>query len=161
MTLSDKLPTINLGIGGIIVTRDPCVISTVLGSCVSVCLHDPSTGWAGMNHYMLPFAMNGKMDNIGRFGRTSVPELIRQIKASGANLGKMTARVFGGGQVLASFSSFHHISGNNVTEAFEQLKAAGIQVVGKDVGGERGRKVFFNTEAGSVLVREVSNRTSL
>lgn len=32
--------------------------STVLGSCVAVCLLDPLVGVAGMNHFMLPEAPN-------------------------------------------------------------------------------------------------------
>ena len=36
------------------VLSEPGEITTVLGSCVAVCLYDPQSGVGGMNHFMLP-----------------------------------------------------------------------------------------------------------
>ena len=36
------------------VSRSDEAISTVLGSCVSACVRDPTRGLGGMNHFMLP-----------------------------------------------------------------------------------------------------------
>ena len=36
------------------VTARDLMIVTVLGSCVSACIRDRSTGFGGMNHFMLP-----------------------------------------------------------------------------------------------------------
>ena len=40
--------------GYILIASKPTVISTVLGSCVSVCLYDRKRGAGGMNHFQLP-----------------------------------------------------------------------------------------------------------
>ena len=40
--------------GQVFVTREPIVISTILGSCAAVCLWDRHKKAGGMNHYLLP-----------------------------------------------------------------------------------------------------------
>jgi chemotaxis protein CheD len=40
--------------GEFYVTPHDEVLTTVLGSCVSVCMRDPDTGVGGMNHFLLP-----------------------------------------------------------------------------------------------------------
>lgn len=46
---------IHVGQGEHLVTSDPnVVLSTVLGSCVAMCLRDPVAGVGGMNHFLLP-----------------------------------------------------------------------------------------------------------
>ena len=40
--------------GEFFVSREPMVVYTVLGSCISACVRDPIAGVGGMNHFMLP-----------------------------------------------------------------------------------------------------------
>ena len=40
--------------GEFFVSREPMVVYTVLGSCISACIRDPIVGVGGMNHFMLP-----------------------------------------------------------------------------------------------------------
>lgn len=40
--------------GEFFVSREPMVVYTVLGSCISACIRDPIIGAGGMNHFMLP-----------------------------------------------------------------------------------------------------------
>ena len=44
------------------VTVENEIIVTVLGSCVSACIHDPIRGIGGMNHFMLPASQQGDED---------------------------------------------------------------------------------------------------
>lgn len=46
---------VHVGQGEHHVTSDPnVVLSTILGSCVAMCLRDPYAGVGGMNHFLLP-----------------------------------------------------------------------------------------------------------
>ena len=37
------------------ISEDPrVVLTTMLGSCIAACLHDPAAGVGGMNHFLLP-----------------------------------------------------------------------------------------------------------
>lgn len=53
---------ITLNIGDIVVTREPFLLETTLGSCVAVCLWDKELKIAGMNHYMMPYWLNTLRD---------------------------------------------------------------------------------------------------
>lgn len=161
MTEPTELKKVNLGIGGIFATSEPAEVTTVLGSCVSVCLFDESKGVAGINHYMLPRPHEGRLKDLGRFGELSIPELIEQMKRLGANVGRMTAKVFGGAKMLAQFSNFGGISEANIEVALEILKRQQIRVVATDVGGTRGRKIMFRTDTGRVFVRQVGTKEEL
>ena len=54
------MPRVYLSPGEIIATRDPIVVQTTLGSCVSVALRDPLTGFAAMCHAAMPEAPDDK-----------------------------------------------------------------------------------------------------
>ena len=44
--------------GEFFVSREPMIVYTVLGSCISACIRDPIAGVGGMNHFMLPVPRN-------------------------------------------------------------------------------------------------------
>ena len=46
---------VHVGQGEHFITSDPnVVLSTILGSCVAMCVRDPLAGVGGMNHFLLP-----------------------------------------------------------------------------------------------------------
>jgi len=45
------------------------VISTILGSCISICLWDPAAEVGGMNHLLLPEMSDGAGGSAGAKGR--------------------------------------------------------------------------------------------
>ncbi|HEX2224465.1 MAG TPA: hypothetical protein VHN15_09685, partial [Thermoanaerobaculia bacterium] len=40
--------------GQLLVSPDPCRITTILGSCIAVCLWDPAVHMGGLTHFILP-----------------------------------------------------------------------------------------------------------
>ena len=80
--------------GEFFVSREPEVLTTVLGSCVSACIRDKQLGIGGMNHFMLPDAdMGAAVDQAtaGRYGNHAMQFLIDGI----VSLGRFRARRFG------------------------------------------------------------------
>ena len=59
----------------------PHRLSTVLGSCVAVCLWDQRLKFGGMNHYMLPM-WNGAGLASPKYGNIAIPKLIEQMNAT-------------------------------------------------------------------------------
>jgi chemotaxis protein CheD len=82
-------------VGQIHVDSAPHAISTVLGSCVAVCLYDSTLGIGGMNHYLLPF-WNGNGLQSPKFGNIAIPKLIESMMIKGSNPKTMQAKIFGG-----------------------------------------------------------------
>jgi chemotaxis protein CheD len=87
--------------GQLAIAREPTAITTVLGSCVAVCLHDPVTRIGGMNHFLLPFHV--ERERSPRFGTVAVPQLVDEVVRAGASRASLVAKVFGGGSVISAF----------------------------------------------------------
>lgn len=130
---------------------EPTAITTVLGSCVAVCLFDPVARVGGMNHFLLPHHV--ERERSARFGNVAVPQLIEAVVAAGASRGALVAKLFGGASVLGAASGGRRLGEENVALALQLLEGAGVPVLDRDVGGDRGRKLVFVTDDGTAWVR--------
>ncbi|MBI5068919.1 MAG: chemotaxis protein CheD [Deltaproteobacteria bacterium] len=139
--------------GNVHSASEPTAITTVLGSCVSVCLYDPRARVGGMNHFLLPNPVN--RERSARFGNVAMEELVEAVTRLGASLGSLRAKVFGGAAVLGTTrpSSKLHLGEENARLALGALLDLGIPMVDGDVGGNRGRKVVFFTDDGTAWMR--------
>jgi chemotaxis protein CheD len=135
--------------GRLLVSAMPAAITTILGSCVAVCLWDPRRGVGGMNHFMLPMANGGAASSSARFGPAAMEQLVESMRDAGARLPLLRARVFGGSCMFAEMQSSAHLGQKNADVALDFLKRRGIEVVQAEVGGNRGRKLIFHTDEGT------------
>ncbi len=139
--------------GHLHVSLVPCTMTTILGSCVAVCLWDPVSRVGGMNHFLLAHHPPAEIDS-ARYGDSATDMLISAAARAGGSLGRLQAKLFGGACVLGKVAAgTQHLGLKNVMVARERLAAHGIRVVGEDVEGPRGRKIHFQTLDGVVLVR--------
>lgn len=143
--------------GAVAVHSQEHLITTVLGSCVAVCLWDPYTGTGGMNHYMLPL-WNGEGLPTPRYGNIAIDRLIKRMYALDCRKENIVAKVFGGANVLPTTSGMLTVGDRNIMLADQLLQEYEIPVVVADIGGTCGRKVIFNTRTGLVLVGKRGSR---
>ncbi|MEO8104217.1 MAG: chemoreceptor glutamine deamidase CheD [Betaproteobacteria bacterium] len=140
------------------------VLVTVLGSCVAACIRDRVTGVGGMNHFMLPRDDNRHpLSRSARYGAFAMEVLINQLLRRGARRESLEAKVFGGGAVIADFTTLN-IGKSNATFVTDYLKKEDIQVAAEDLMGTEPRKVYFFPRSGRVLMRVIKrmhNRTIL
>jgi chemotaxis protein CheD len=157
---ADKTATVNqiirsnvyLHPGQLFASVEPTVVTTLLGSCVSVCLWDSLLKIGGINHFMLPYGI-GKPPASLRFGNIAVEYLIEKLLALGSRHSNLQAKLFGGACVLEVFRNKEgHLGLKNAQMARNILQSAGIPIVAEDLGGKQGRKMIFNTDDGAVLV---------
>ena len=134
--------------GQLLVSAVPAAITTILGSCIAVCLWEPHRGIGGMNHFMLPMA-SGSAASSARFGPAAMEQLIEKMREAGARLPLLRARVFGGACMFDGMQSTAHLGRKNADVALELLNRRGIEIVQTDVGGNRGRKLIFHTDEGA------------
>lgn len=141
--------------GQIFASGEPALVTTVLGSCVSVCLWDRTARVGGINHYLLPHDAGGDGAS-PRFGSVAVRELVDRVLSLGARRESLEAKVFGGARVLqpsVDGSRTRHLGDQNVARALAVLGEAGIPVVAAETGGGRGRKLTFRTDDGTVWLK--------
>jgi chemotaxis protein CheD len=136
-------------------------VTTLLGSCVSVCLFDIESGVGGMNHFMLPGS--GKVPKGGcpagctatcsaRYGSCAMRLLLRQLQELGAVRSRLVAKLFGAGRVLAGTAD---IGAMNAAFALQYLKEQGIPVLASDLGDTTARKVIFCTATGEAYLKKI------
>ena len=141
--------------GRIFVSSEPCTVRMVLGSCVAVCLWDPGLGIGGANHFLLPYQVGDGQDS-PRFGNVAILRLIEKLLAFGCAKRSLKAKLFGGSCVLEAFQkNGAHLGTKNVSLARKLLAEEGIAVVAEDVGGQRGRRLIFQTNDGGAWVRRL------
>ncbi len=151
ITESGSLKRVTVRPGGYYVTDHPVIVSTLLGSCVSVCLYDPIRRIAGMNHFLMSnrrYAKNMPLSiaEAGRYGIQAMELLINAMLKRGAQRENLRAKAFGGGSVIPSLGkgdNFFCVGEVNVRFIREFLKNDGIPLVMADLGGDRGRVIYF------------------
>ena len=137
------------------VARIPCQMATLLGSCVAVCLSHDSKPHAAMNHYLLAENNVGGGEK-GRFGDTSIETILWLMDKLDPAGGGLKARLYGGGAVVGHLGAIGSDIGiKNVEIARRMLKARGIPIVEEDVGGTRGRRIYFDTAKRQVVVKTI------
>jgi chemotaxis protein CheD len=146
-------PTIYLYPGQLMTSQTPCHISTILGTCVAVCLHDPVLRISGINHYLLPHRADSEPSP--RFGHVAIPRLVDQMIALGAWTGRLQAKVFGGSDPIYPARAGGDLGQRNVELALRMLAELEIPVVARDTGGPLGRKLILRTDDGTVWVRKL------
>lgn len=143
------------------VTDSDELIGTLLGSCVAVCLHDNVKKIGAMNHFMLPGKINDRDlpdDDYTRYGLASMIKIIWEMLERGAARENLTARIFGGGNIIKSLNTRERpsmISSDNVRMAKLMLEMEDIPIVGMDVGSDYTRKIIFDVDSGRVYLRKI------
>ncbi len=153
------LKTYYLYPANIFTSRELYQITTLLGSCVAVCLYDTRQRFGGMNHFMLPL-WNGQGLASPKFGNIAIRQLLQKMEHLGSDRNDLIAKVFGGAAVLDVSSEMFNVGSRNADVALAELKALGIKVAASSVKGNRARKIIFNTFTGEVRQKYIEKRTT-
>lgn len=141
--------------GNIFASEEPHIVTTILGSCVGVCLWDPVHKRGGINHYLLPL-WNGDGLPIPKFGNIAIKRLIEKMEEMGSGKRLLKAKLFGGSAINTNEgpgSGLLNVGKRNIEIARDVLGDEGIPIVGEDTGGPLGRRLLFNTESGKVRMK--------
>jgi chemotaxis protein CheD len=138
--------------GYIYLATQPTTISTVLGSCVSVCIYDRKQKIGGVNHFYYPYTQN-KKQSTAKYGNVSTITLIRMMQNGGSKNKHLEAQILGGAHNI-DFSS-KNVGHENYKIAKKILTREHVTIVSEDVGGVKGRKIVFNTETNEIAVVKV------
>ena len=139
------------------VSNEPYYINTILGSCVAVCLYDNIYKVGGMAHFMLPlWNANGLASP--KYGNIAIDRLIEKLESHGSKKYNLKAKIFGGGEVIVTKSTYFNIGKRNIEVAQKILGEYNIPIISSSTGGKQGRKIVFNTFTGEVRHRYVKRQ---
>ena len=137
------------------------LITTVLGSCISVCVRDTALGIGGMNHFMLPVMVSGKIAEEWkdtpvsfetRYGNIAIERLINSIISLGGQRHRLECKIFGGAKVLNISSNVGQM---NIDFARHYIESEGFSISSEDVGDIYPRKVLYFPSSGRVRVKKL------
>ena len=138
--------------GEIFVTAEDMNITTVLGSCVAVCIWDSRRHIGGMNHVLLPVHPKNQQPS-SRYGNVATFVLFDMMLERGCHKGDLQVSVFGGANSVIrgrSENKAMQVGKNNTDVTMKVLERVNLVVKQKDTGGTIGRKIVFNCATGVI-----------
>ena len=157
------LASVYLKPGEMAVRDVPTRVTTVLGSCVAVTMYVSRFRVGAICHALLPRCRERGQCQTGcaepfKYVNCVVPEMIEAIKRRGARPRDIEVKLFGGADMFAPMPGSRRsvsVGGENVEEAIRAVEAFGLRIKVSDVGGTRGRKIFFFTHTGEVWLKRL------
>lgn len=138
--MTDQRKTITVVQGDYAVSGDPTVtLSTVLGSCIAVCLFDRQRQVGGMNHFLLATASDLASDDL-KYGVNAMELLINKLLRLGVERHRLEAKLFGGARMT---DHSRDIGASNARFAQDFLSKEGIPCLSSSLGGTKARRVQF------------------
>ena len=154
-----------IGISDANVSNNPQdVLETLsLGSCIGVCLYDPTATIGGMLHYQLP---NSTMNparakqNPLMFADTGMKLLIDKILAMGANEKQLQVKIAGGAAMDTGPNGFD-IGKRNYLAIKKVLWQNRMFIKAEDIGGSSPRNMYLDIADGTVKIKVNGSEKSL
>ncbi len=149
------LEKIYLKPGELVVSEEPVMITTVLGSCISVTMFHPRTGTAAICHGMLP---SGGTSKKYKYVDVALRYMVSQFNHLEISKKEIHVKLFGGADMFHSGNSGVcnlTVGWQNISTANRCLEEYGLVLAASDVGGKQGRKLIFKTDTGVVYIKKL------
>ncbi|HTR39465.1 MAG TPA: chemotaxis protein CheD [Bryobacteraceae bacterium] len=153
---------VDLQPGEVYLAREPAILRTILGSCVSATFWSARLGAGAMCHGILPrcppLTLASSPAEGHRYVDSSIRYLIQRFDALGVRRDELEVKLFGGADVLPIARAGRATVGSvNCQAAIQVLAEEGLIVRSSDLGGVRGRRIQFHTSSGDVLVYRLAS----
>ena len=142
--------------GEVYFSKEPTLVSTVLGSCVAFCIFDRRQKVGGINHYQLPGKIHGEEDGDTKFALSALKKLLAGLKNEcGSRLQDLEVKILGGSSVYSKMGDPFPVGDKNIEIAHKLEKKFNLNVIGASVGGKRGRKLEYDTSTGNIRFKMI------
>jgi chemotaxis protein CheD len=155
--------TVKILPGELFVTPHDESISTIVGSCLAICMRDPALRIGGMNQFMLPLQIGDDPESppfdpggaAARYGRGVMERLLDETVRQGASRGRLKARMFGGGRNIHSDTD---IGAKTIAFARRWLRERDIPVVAEKLGDSHPRRILYFPNSGITRIERLPMR---
>lgn len=150
-----------VGVGDMKVSdeADAILATYSLGSCVGVCIYDPTARVGGLLHYMLP---ESSIDEVKArqapfmFGDTGIPLLFKEAYRLGAVKNRLRVIVVGGAEILDQ-KGFFNIGKRNCAVLRKLFWKNNVMIDFEDVGGNVNRTLKLEVATGTTWLKTSGN----
>ncbi len=143
--------------GDLVTAEEPVIVTTVLGSCISVTMFHPKTGVAAICHAMQP---KGGGNTSFKYVDSSIQHMVRFFSHQKIRVNEIQVKLFGGAEMFNNAEQRIRdcsVGSQNIIVAEQCLRANGLVPMAVDVGGKKGRKIIFKTDSGTVFLKRLNN----
>ncbi len=158
-----KLQSIYLKPGEMYFTTEQAIVTTVLGSCVSVTMFHRQQAIGAICHGLLPRcgeikSCDGECLEGLKYVECAIRRMIRRFDSSGVMRSDIEVKLFGGADMFGvkkGDTSALTVGRENIVIAKSVIEADGLRITASDTGGSNGRKILFYTHTGDVYVKRI------
>jgi chemotaxis protein CheD len=159
----EQLPIAYLKPGEMYFSGEPAVVVTVLGSCLAVTMFHRRWGLGAICHGLLP-RCGGERDCNGaclegfKYVDCSIRKMVQIFDRYKVRRSEIEVKCFGGADMFTrqiERPGVVSVGRQNIISAEQILHSEGLKLTVKDVGGLQGRKIFFYTHTGEVLLKRL------
>lgn len=145
--------------GQIMVSSEPSLVTTLLGSCVAVTMFNARLRLGGICHAQLPTCGDPPAEEgqkrPGKFVDSAINTMLERLLVKGALRAELEVKVFGGSDMFDACGRLRSVGRQNSEMALRILEREGFQLSSQDLGGDRGRKIIFHTHTGAVFLKRL------
>ena len=147
-----------IGIGEFAVSNRPgdVIVTHALGSCIAVCLFDPTGPVAGMLHFLLPDAAinpDRAAQQPAAFADTGIPLLFRTAYEYGLDKTRCVVKLVGGAEMAQVTGAPGFNTGRrNALAAKNVLWRNGVFVAAQETGGTNARTLHLSVADGRLRI---------
>jgi len=140
------------------------LVSTLLGSCVAVTMFSPRCRVGAICHGLLPSRQDehrclGSCEEGARYVDCAIRLMLDWFTQLGILRSEIEVKAFGGSDMFAVKEGENRTSSvgrQNLDKALSLIDEAGLRLLASDLGGPRGRKIYFSTHTGEVLLKRLN-----
>ncbi|MBA4390321.1 MAG: chemotaxis protein CheD [Syntrophus sp. (in: bacteria)] len=154
--MQEKKVKVFLKPGEVFISREPAVVSTILGSCVAITIFNERLKVGGICHALLPGSPSLQGADYCRYVDSSITYMLKKLEAMGIQRHEMEIKLLGGADVLNIMDVTRPSVGQqNIEKALEIMNTEKLALTLSDVGGKTGRNIRFYTHTGTVLLKRI------
>lgn len=145
--------------GKITIDKDPNILQILgLGSCIALTFYFPDKKIGAMAHIVLP-ARDEKDQRtphlVGKYANSALDYLMNYFKTNKLNPKDAIIKMTGGSKMFVNREGSHgilNIADRNIKSVRGELEKYGLKVSSTELGGNKGRSVFFHLDTGKIKI---------
>ncbi len=139
--------------GELYIGKEPAVISTILGSCLSITMFNARLGVGGICHALFPNDFKRKKGKEFHYVDGSISYMLNEFEKIGITRNEIEVKVFGGASI--NITQRKTVGQANIEAALNIIRGSNLRMLTYDFGGTLGRKIIFYTHTGRVLLKKL------
>lgn len=157
--------------GEVYIVKKPMIISTPLGSCISIVLISEIHKISAISHAQLPVDNSEAQCSAAcpvkcnrhvsktkklKYVTCSTSFMLEKLISLGVKKREIKVKIVGGSHAFNT-PNLKSVGEQNIEIAHEMVEYHKLNLVGEDTGGKSGRTIYFNSSTGKVLIRNHSD----